>query len=145
VRDAKEAKLLKESKDREKAVQAALELQEKRKKERAEREQVEAAAKDKREKDRQARDKAGRDADKLEAQVRRIQKEIDTQKRKLDETKGERPKILEEEKFILEYVSKAQANVANLRTVLDKIAAADKAAEEAARAAAAAAAAAAKK
>jgi len=97
VRDAKEAKLLKESKDREKAVQAALELQEKRKKERAEREVIEAAAKDKREKERQARDKAGRDADKLEAQVRRIQKEIDTQKRKLEETKGEKSRILDEE------------------------------------------------
>ena len=82
------------------------------------------------------------EADKLEAQVRRIQKEIETQKRKLEETKSERPKILEEEKFILEYVKKAQANVASLRSVLEKISAADKAAEEVARAAAAAAAAA---
>ena len=77
--------------------------------------------------------------------MRRIQKEIDTQKRKLEETKGEKSRILDEEKFVLDYVKKANANVASLKTVLEKIAAADKAAEDAARAAAAAAAAAAKK
>ena len=65
ARDAKMAKLEKEQQDRLKAVQSALELQEKRRAEKKAREEKEAREKEEREKARQARDKAGRDADKL--------------------------------------------------------------------------------
>ena len=53
--------------------------------------------------------------------------------------------VVDEEKFLNEYVKKAKANANGLKGVLERIQAADKAAEDAAKAAAAAAAAAAKK
>lgn len=142
ARDAKQARLEKEAKDREKAVQAAIELQEKRRAEKKARDQREALAKEARETARQARDKAGRDADKLEAQVRRLQKDIDLEKKELLAVQAERKRHMDEEKFLREYVKKAEANATNLNGVLERIAAADKAAADAARAAAAAAAAA---
>lgn len=143
--DTKRAKLEKEAKDREKAVMAAIEMQEKRRAEKKERDLREAKAKEKREKDRQARDKAGRDAEKLEAQIRRLQKEIDVEKKELGVVKEERKRLIDEEKFLQQYVKKAESNTNALKGVLERIAAADKAAADAARAAAAAAAAAAKK
>lgn len=145
IRDVKQAKVEKEAKDRQKAVESAIELQEKRKSEKKTRDQREALAKEEREKARQARDKAGRDSEKLEAQVRRLQKEIDVEKKDLVEVQAEKKRHTDEEKFLQDYVKKAETNAKNLTGVLERIAAADKAAEDAARAAAAAAAAAAKK
>jgi colicin import membrane protein len=145
VRDARQKKLEKEAEDRAKAVQAAVELQEKRRGERKAREEKDAREKEDREKARQAREKAARDADKFEAQVRRLQKEIEAEKKDLEEVKAERKRVADEETFLKEYVKKAEANAKGLTGVLERIAAADKAAEDAARAAAAAAAAAAKK
>jgi colicin import membrane protein len=137
--------LEKEAKDRERAVQEAVALQEKRRAEKKARDEREAVAKEDRDKARQARDKAGKDSDKLEAQIRRIQKEIDQEKTGLTEAKAERKRHGDEETFLKEYVKKAETNVNNLKGVLERIAAADKAAADAARAAAAAAAAAAAK
>ena len=145
VQDAKKAKLEKEAKDREKAVQAALELQEKRKIEKKARDAKDAKDKEERENARQARDKAGRDAEKLEVQVKRLQKEIDGEKRELAEAQTERKRQSDEQAFLREYVKKAETNAKSLNAVLERIQAADKAAEDAARAAAAAAAAAAAK
>jgi len=145
ARDAKQAKLEKEAKDRERAVMEAISLQEKRKAEKKARDIREATAKEEREKARQGRDKAGRDSDKLEAQVRRLQKEIDAEKIELVNVQAEKKRHADEEGFLREYVKKAEANANSLKGVLERIAAADKAAEDAARAAAAAAAAAAKK
>jgi hypothetical protein len=145
ARDARQSKLEKEAKDREKAVAAALEAQEKRKAEKKVRDEREAIAKEQREQARQARDKAGRDADKLEAQTRRLQKEIEAEKKELAEVVAARKIVVDEEKFLNEYVKKAKANANGLKGVLERIQAADKAAEDAAKAAAAAAAAAAKK
>jgi len=145
AREARQAKLEKEAKDREKAVAAALEAQEKRKSEKKVRDEREAIAKEQREQARQARDRAGRDADKLEAQTRRLQKEIEAEKKDLAEVVAVRKIAVDEEKFLNEYVKKAKANANSLKGVLERIQAADKAAEDAAKAAAAAAAAAAKK
>ncbi len=141
--DSKQTKLEKEAKDRQKAVQAAIELQEKRRADKKARDIKEALAKDEREKARQAREKASRDSEKLEASVRRLQKEIDAETKELAEVKTGKKRHADEQAFLKEYVKKAEANTNSLKGVLERIAAADKAAEDAARAAAAAAAAAA--
>lgn len=141
IRDNKQAKLEKEAKDRKAAVEAAIELQEKRRKEKKERDVREAIAKEDREKARQAREKAARDADKLEQQVGRLKKEIDVEKNELKEVQADKKRTADEHVFLKEYVKKAEANAKSLTGVLERIAAADKAAEDARRAAAAAAAA----
>ncbi len=145
VQDEKRAKLEKEAKDREVAVKAALELQDKRRAEKKARDERETKDKETREQARQAREKASRDADKLEQQVRRVQKEIEAEKKDLIVIQAERKQTVDEQNFLKEYVKKAETNQKSLQGVLERIDAANKAAEDAARAAAAAAAAAAKK
>lgn len=138
VKDEKEAKLLKEAKDREVAVKAAIEMQEKRKKEKQERDAKDARDKEEREKARLAREKAARDADKFQATVTRLKKEIEVEKKEITEVQADRKRTVDEQNFLKEYVKKAEANARNLTGVLERIDAADKAAEAAARAAEAA-------
>jgi hypothetical protein len=145
ARDAKMAKLEKEQQDRLKAVQSALELQEKRRAEKKAREEKEAREKEEREKARQARDKAGRDAEKLEQQVKRLQKEIEVEKKELAEIQKEKKLTTEEHTFLKQYVAKAEQNAKSYTGVLERIAAADKAHADAVKAAEAAAKAAAAK
>lgn len=145
AREQKEAKLRKEMQDRELAVKAAIEMQEKRRKEKKEREEKEAREKEEREQARQAREKAARDADKFEATVVRLQKEIAAEKEEIAEIQLERKQTIDEQNFVKEYVAKAQNNARSLMGVLERIEAADKAAEAKAKAEAAAAIAAAKK
>jgi hypothetical protein len=144
-REAKDAKLRKEFQDREVAVKAAIELQEKRKVEKKLRDEKDARDKEARENARQAREKAARDADKFEATAKRLQKEIEVEKKEIVEVQAQRQRTVDEQAFLREYVKKAEDNSRNLAGVLERIDAADKAAEAAARAAAAAATAAAKK
>ena len=144
-RDKKQQKLEKEAKDREAAVKAALELQDKRRAEKKAKDEKEAREKEDREKARLARDKAGRDADKLEQQVKRLQKEIEAEKKEFAEVQNDRKRTVDELAFLKEYVSKAEANAKGMTSVLERIDAADKAAAEAAKAAAEAAKAAQKK
>jgi cytoskeletal protein RodZ len=144
-RDKKQAKLEKEAKDREVAVKSALDLQDKRRADKKARDEREAREKEEREKARQARDKAGRDADKLEQQAKRLQKEIEVEKKEVAEIQAEHKRTSEEHAFLKEYVKKAEKNKNDVAGVLERIAAADKAAEDAAKAAEAAAKAAAKK
>jgi colicin import membrane protein len=144
-RDQKQAKLEKEAKDREAAVKAAVELQAKRRADKAAKDEKEARDKEEREKARLARDKAGRDSEKLDQQVKRLQKEIEAEKKDLAELQVDRKRTADEQTFLREYVKKAEDNAKSLTGVLERIAAADKAAEDAARAAAVAAANAAKK
>ena len=145
ARDERLAKLEKEAKDREAAVKSALDMQEKRRVEKKAREEKESMEKEAREKARQARDKAGRDSEKLEQQAKRIQKEIEVEKKELVEVQAERKRAADEHGFLKEYVKKAEQNSKSLMGVLERIAAADKAAEDAAKAAEAAAKAAATK
>ena len=145
ARDQKQAKLEKEQQDRMKAVQSAIELQTKRKADKQARDEKEAREKEEREKARLARDKAGRDAEKLEQQVKRLQKEIEVEKKLLAEVQTEKKQTSEEHAFLKQYVAKAEQNAKSFTGVLERIAAADKAAADAAKAAEAAAAAAAKK
>jgi hypothetical protein len=141
ARDEKQAKLEKEQQDRLKAVESALALQEKRKAEKKARDEKEAREKEEREKARLARDKAGRDAEKLEQQVKRLQKEIEVEKKALAEVQTEKKQTSEEHAFLKQYVAKAEQNAKSFTGVLERIAAADKAAADAAKAAEAAAAA----
>ena len=141
VQDEKRAKLEKEAKDREVAVKAAIELQDKRRAEKKAKDEKDARDKEQREQARQAREKASRDADKLEQQVRRVQKEIDAEKKELAGIQAERKQTVDEHNFLKEYVKKAETNQKSLQSVIERIDAATKAAEDAARAAAAAAAA----
>ena len=127
ARDAKQAKIEKEQQDRLKAVQIALEQQEKRRAEKKAREEKEALEKEEREKARQARDKAGRDADKLEQTVKRLQKEIEGEKKELAEVQAERKLTAEEHQFLKQYVAKAEQNQKSFTGILERIAAADKA------------------
>lgn len=145
IADEKTAKLQKEAKDREIAVKSALDAQEKRRVEKKAREEREAREKEERERARQNRDKAGRDTEKLEQQAKRLHKEIEAEKADLVAAQSERKRVTDEHGFLKEYVKKAEANAKSLNGVLERIAAADKAAEEAAKAAAEAAKAAAKK
>jgi len=141
----KEQKLLKEAKDREIAVKSAIEMQEKRKKEKQERDIRDAREKEEREKSRQAREKSARDADKAEATVKRLQKEIEVAKKEIVEAQAEKKRVMDEQNFLKEYVKKAEANTRSLTGVLERIEAADRAAEAARKAAEAAAKAATKK
>lgn len=124
------------------AVKAALEAQERRKKEKAEREEREAKEKADRELAMQARTKAREDARKFQEQVNRLKKDVDALKKDLAEIEADKKRSLDEQAFLKEYVKKAESNTQSLAMVLERIAAADKAAEDAAKAAAAAAAAA---
>lgn len=144
-KDAKQAKLEKEAKDREAAVKAALEMQDKRRADKKAKDERETREKEEREKARMARDKAGRDADKLEQQVKRIQKEIEAEKKEFAEVQAERKRTVDELTFVKEYVKKAEVNVKGVTGVLERIEAADKMAADMARAAAEAAKAAQKK
>lgn len=145
ARDEVQAKLDADAKAREKAVKDALASQEKRKIEKAAKEKKDAEDKEMREKAVQAKYRAQRDAEKLAAQVRRLEKDIETEKKEIAKIDDDKKRSLDEVGFQREYVKKAEDNVRSLATVLDRIKAADDAAEAAAKAAAAAAAAAAKK
>ena len=130
IRLEKEAKLQKEMKDREKAIKDAQVAQEKRKAERKARIEKEEKEKEMREAAVQARNKAGRDADKLESQVKRLQKDIGEEKDAIAKLEEEKKKSIEEEAFLRDYVKKAEANQQNLTVVLTKIDDADKKIDE---------------
>jgi hypothetical protein len=140
-----QAKLDEDARNRKVAVESAIAAQEKRKVEKLAQDAKDAADKDRREKAMQAKYRAQREADKLASQVKRLQKEIEDEKKEIAKVEEDKKRVVDEAAFQREYVKKAEDNVRSLQTVLDRIAAADAAAEAAAKAAAAAAAAAVKK
>jgi len=140
-----QAKLDADARNREKAVKDALASQEKRKIEKAAKEAKDIADKEMREKAMQAKFRAQREADKLEQQAKRLKKEVEEEKKEIDKIEAEKKRLTDEIAFQREYVKKAEENVQSLRTVMERIAAADLAAEAAKKAAAQAALAAAKK
>lgn len=142
ARDAKEAKLKQEAANRELAVKQALELQEKRRAEKKIKDEREAKEAEARAAAVQARSKASRDADKIEASVKRLQKDIEDEKKEIVKIQADKKRFGDDQTFLMEYVKQAETNVKNLRGVLEKIAEADRKWEEAQREAAARAAAA---
>lgn len=140
--DETQAKLDKETEERLRAATDAKKAQDAQKAAKLAREKQEAEDNERRERAAQARNKAIREADKLAAQVKRLSKEIDDEKKEIAVIEEDKKRSLAEQVFLREYVKKAEDNARNLEAVLDKIAEADKqweaAAREAARAAAAA-------
>jgi len=133
----KKEKLEKQALDNKKAMDEAVAAQAKRK---AEREAKDA--KDKKDKDDraaavEARDAADRAQRKLNEQVGRLEKEVQTEKEAIAKLEGDKKKYTDEAAFLKTYVKQAEDNARSLSQVLDKIAAAD-AARAAADAAAAA-------
>jgi hypothetical protein len=145
ARKKKEEKLKQEAANRELAVKQALELQDKRRAEKKIKDEKDAREAEARAAAVQARSKASRDADKIEASVKRLQKDIDEEKKEITKIQADKKRFGDDQSFLMEYVKQAETNVKNLRGVLEKIAEADRKWEEAQREAAARAAAAAKK
>lgn len=137
-RQKKEAKLQEDARNREKAVFEAKAAQDKRKAEKAAKEARDAKDRDDRDLANQARRKAQADADKLEIQVKSLAKEIEETKKEIKEIEENKARAIAEEKFLKEYIKMAEANRASLLSIVEKIDAADKAAEAAAKEAAAA-------
>ncbi|GAB1488506.1 hypothetical protein MASR2M8_09510 [Opitutaceae bacterium] len=136
----REAALKKEAADRKIAIDAALALQAQRKKEKADREAKEIADKEYRLKITDDRDRSFREQERLSKQAERLAKEIDIEKAAIAEIEKQKKFAVDEEVFLRQYVSQAEANSKSLEDVLKSIQDADNA-----RAAAAAAAEAAKK
>jgi hypothetical protein len=136
VKAAKEAKLAEDQRNREKAYMDAKENADRRKAEKAARDAKDAKDRDDRDIALAARVKARNDSDKLEGQVGRLKKDIEDTNKEIKIIEDDKRRSLAEEAFLKDFVKKAEANRAQLSTVLEKIAAADKAAEDAAKAAA---------
>jgi colicin import membrane protein len=136
VQKAKDDKIIQDNKDRERAVLEAKAAQEKRKAEKAAKDARDAQEKEDRETAKQALRKAQTDSDKLEAQVKRLGKEIEETKQVVAKIEEEKRRAAAEETFLKEYVKKTVANQANLLAVIEKIDAADKAIEAQQKAAA---------
>jgi hypothetical protein len=130
TRREKDEKLRQEQANRNKAVQDALAAQEARKIERTKKQIQDEKEKEERERAVQARNRAGREADKIEGQVKRLEKEITAEKVELAKIEEEKKRLSSEQTFLKEYVKIAEANTKNYAAVLDKVDAADKAWEQ---------------
>ena len=140
-RDAKAKKAAEQeaiAKERLQAAQIAIADQAKRKADREMKAAQDVKDRDAREALIQSKNKALIDQDKLEGQVRRLNKDIEDTKKAVAKNEEDKKEAMDEQTFLKEYVKKAEANTKSLSEVLDKIAAADDAAAKAAAAAAAA-------
>jgi hypothetical protein len=126
--------------NRELAIKAAIEAQEKRKVERDERDRLEEGKKKARQDAEDKRQRSFDDRKRTRDQVERLKKEVESVKAEVAKLTEQRQSQLDEQKFLKDYVRQAEANTRYYYDLLDKLAAA-----EAARAAAEAAAAAAAK
>jgi predicted RNase H-like nuclease (RuvC/YqgF family) len=144
IRKDREEKIATENILKKKAVEEALIAQAARKKAKEEKEAKDLEERDRRERAQIAMATARDTANRKVAEVRRLEKQVEDTKREIAKMEQEKKSYVDEQVFIKQYVQKAEANHNQLKAVLQKIEAADRAYEEAARAAAAAAAAAAK-
>jgi len=136
----KKARADRDIKNRELAIQAAIETQARRKKEREAKEAAEEAKRVARQEAEDQRLRSFDERNKLRDQVGRLKKDLEEVKAATAKVAEERKTRIDEEVFLKTYVKQAESNVQYYYALLDKINAA-----EAARAAAAAAAAAAAK
>ena len=139
-KEVKLEKLKQEAIQREAAIHDALEAQKVRKKEREDREAKELKQRDDKENAKLIEEKADQESQRLQRQVEKLTKDVETEKAEVAKIVADNKKTVEEEGFLKEYVKMAQDNQASLAAVLTKIEAADAAAVKAAAAAAAAAA-----
>jgi colicin import membrane protein len=143
-RKAREEKIISENILKRKAVDEAIAAQNVRKKAKADKEARDLEARDRRERAQIAMATARDVATRKIAELRRLEKQVQDNKKEIAKLEVEKKSHMDEQSFIRLYVKKAEANQKQLMAVLQKIEAADRAHEAAVRAAAAAAAAAAK-
>jgi hypothetical protein len=122
---------------RQKAYEGAVIQADRRKKEKAEREAKDLAEREAREALLAEREKMFREQEKLARQIERQNKDISAEKEEIAKVEEQKRSFLAEQEFLKSYVRQAETNQKSLEDVLNKIAAADKAAADAAKAAAA--------
>lgn len=135
----RKAKIKRDIAAREQAIKAAVEAQEKRKKEREEKDRIEEEKKKARLDAEDRRQRTFDDRKRARDQADRLKKDIDVVKADIAKLEDERKRHLDEQTFLKEYTRKAETNVKTYYDLLDKIEAADKAKAEAEKAAKAAA------
>ncbi len=132
VEQARQKKLSDEAAARQKAYQDAIVLADKRKKERAEREAKDAADKEAREALNSEREKMYREGERLARQIERQTKDVQAEKEEIAKIEDAKRGYISDQEFLKKYVREAETNQKALEDVLNKIAAADKAAADAA-------------
>jgi colicin import membrane protein len=125
----REAKARADFEIKKKAVEEAIQLQEKRKIEKAEREKRDADEKQMQIDLKDASDKARDENDRVLRTVDRLKNEIAIEDAALKKLASEKTNLTGEDEFLLKYVKAAEANQKSLEEVLKKIKAADDAAE----------------
>lgn len=134
--EAKKEKAKKEIAEREKAYNAAIEAQAKRKLEREAKEKLEQKKKDDRQVAEDKRIKANDDKNRLTTQVRSLKKDLEEVQAEIKKIEEQKKTYVDEQAFLKNYVKQAEANVKYYYDLLDKIALAEKARADAAAAAA---------
>lgn len=140
LENERKAKLQEEIESREKAIQAAIEAQARRKLEREERERVAEQKRVDRQTAEDQRARAFSDRNRLTDQKRRLERELAEVQEEVKKVEAEKKTLQGEQAFLKNYIRQAEANVKYYYDLLDKIAQAEKARADAAAAAAAAAA-----
>lgn len=134
--ERRQKKLQEEVEARKKAYEDAIVQAERRKKEKAEREAKEQAEREAREALIAEREKTFREQEKLTRNIERLNKDVAAEKEELAKIEEQKKSFVSEQEFLRSYVKQAETNQKSLEDVLNKIAAAEKAAQEAAKAAA---------
>jgi uncharacterized protein (DUF3084 family) len=139
IEDEKKAKAQLEIVNREKAIQAAIEAQGKRKAEREAKEKLDEEKRVARQTAEDKRERTFSDRNKLADQARRLKKDLEEVQEEIAKIEGQKKTLLDEQAFLKNYVKQAEANVKYYHDLLEKIDQAEKARAAAAAAAAAAA------
>jgi len=137
--EAKKLKAKQEVENREKAIQAAIEAQAKRKIEREAKEKMEEEKRTARQTAEDKRERAFSDRNKLADQSRRLKKDLEEVQAEVKKVEEQKKTYIDEQTFLKTYITQAEANVKYYYDLLDKITLAEKARADAAAAAAAAA------
>jgi chromosome segregation ATPase len=137
--EEKKLKAKLEVENREKAIQAAIEAQAKRKLEREAKEKLDEDKRTARQTAEDKRERAFSDRNKLADQKRRLEKDLLEVKEEVEKIEKQRKTYVDEQAFLKNYIKQAEANVKSYYDLLDKITLAEKARAEAAAIAAAAA------
>ena len=116
-----------DAKNREKAIQMAVEADKTRKEERAAKDAKDKAEKEARQAAYDARSKAMQQQGRLELLARRLSDQVTTLKEEIAKIEEQKKSAQAEQDFLNVYVKQAEANVVSLTAVLDKIEAANKA------------------
>lgn len=136
--EAKKIKAKQEVENREKAIQAAVETQAKRKLEREAKDKADEEKRTARQTAEDKRERAFSDRNKLADQSRRLKKDLEDVQAEVKKIEEQKKTLTDENAFLKNYIKQAEANVKYYYDLLDKIALAEKARADAAAAAAAA-------